>query len=47
MRRYLAGWQGIVLDESSADVNGDGVVSLEDVAMIMRFLAGWDDVHLI
>ena len=46
IRRYLAGWDGIDLDESAADVNDDGRVSLIDVTLILRYLAGWDDVEL-
>ena len=41
LRRYLAGWEGVEIDEICADFNGDGSVDLKDVTLILRYLAGW------
>jgi len=46
MRRWLAGWEGVEIDQVNADVNGDGVVNLMDSTILRRYLAGWDNVHL-
>jgi len=47
LRRYLAGWPGVTINESAADVNGDSIVGAADVIVLRRYLAGWPGVVLI
>lgn len=42
LRRYLANWNNVEIDERNSDVNGDGVVNTKDVVIIKRYLAGWN-----
>ncbi len=46
LRRWLAGWEGVVIDEANADVTGDGTVTMLDSTILRRYLAGWEDVKL-
>ena len=46
LNRYLAGWDGVTINESNADVDGSGDVNLFDVIVLNRYLAGWEDVVL-
>ncbi len=46
LRRYLAGWTGVTINESNADVNNDGRVTLLDSTILRRYLAGWTGVEL-
>lgn len=39
LRRYLAG-EDISIEEENADVNGDGVLNMQDVARIEQYLSG-------
>jgi len=46
LRRWLAGWEGVTIDEASADVTGDGKVTMMDSTVLRRYLAGWEGVEL-
>jgi len=46
LRRYLAGWENVTIDEALADFNGDGKVSMIDSTILRRYLAGWEGVEL-
>ncbi len=46
LRRYLADWPGVIIDESNSDVNADGEVNLIDATVLRRYLAGWCDTGL-
>ena len=46
LRRYLADWPGVIIDESNSDVNADGEVNLIDATVLRRYLAGWYDTGL-
>lgn len=46
MRRFIAHWTGVTIDEVAADLNGDGSVGLDDVIILRRHLAGWDGYEL-
>ncbi len=46
LRRYLAEWEDVDIDEANADVNGDGEVTLIDSTILRRYLAKWDGVAL-
>ena len=43
LRRYLARWDGYVINEENADINGDGEVDPTDVAFLRRHLARWEE----
>ena len=42
LSRFIAGWEGIVIDTDAADINGDGTVSKADGMILARYLAGWE-----
>lgn len=42
LKRYLANWKDVSIDEKNADVNGDGVVNTKDVVILKRYLADWN-----
>ena len=42
LKRYLANWKDVTIDEKNADVNGDGVVNTKDVVILKRYLADWN-----
>ncbi len=46
LRRWLAGWEGVTIDEAAADVTGDGIVTMLDSTVLRRYLAGWSGVEL-
>jgi len=46
LRRWLAGWEGVAIDEANADVTGDGMVTVMDSTVLRRYLAGWEGVEL-
>ena len=46
LRRFLADWD-VTVDAFNADVNGDRVLSLQDVALICRSIVGGWDVTLV
>lgn len=46
MRRFIAHWTGVTINEAAADLNGDGSVGLDDVIILRRHLAGWDGYEL-
>ena len=42
LARYIAGWDGIVIDLDSADINNDGKISKADGMILSRYIAGWE-----
>ncbi|MBQ4578552.1 MAG: hypothetical protein IJA84_05755 [Clostridia bacterium] len=46
LRRFIAGWTGVTVDEAAADVNGDGEIGLDDAVILRRHLAGWPGYEL-
>ena len=42
LSRYIAGWEGIVIDPEAADINGDGEITKADGMILARYLAGWE-----
>ena len=46
LRRFIAGWSGVTLDQAAADVNGDGEIGLDDAVILRRHLAGWPGYDL-
>lgn len=43
LKRYVAGWDGIVVDEANADIDGDGEVTNADAMILKRYVAGWSN----
>lgn len=46
LRRFIAGWSGVTLDQAAADVNGDDEIGLDDAVILRRHLAGWPGYEL-
>jgi uncharacterized repeat protein (TIGR02543 family) len=46
LRRWLAGWSGVVINETAADVDGMNGVSMPDAIRLRRYLAGWAGYEL-
>ena len=46
LRRFIAGWSGVTLDQAAADVSGDGEIGLDDAVILRRHLAGWPGYEL-
>jgi hypothetical protein len=46
LRRWLAGWSGVVINESAADVDGVNGVTMADAIRLRRYLAGWAGYEL-
>lgn len=44
--RYISGSSDAELDDSLADLNGDGQVNDADMAYLMKLLAGWDPAEI-
>lgn len=44
LAKYLANWEGIVINESNANCSGDAKVSYADLLRLAKHLAGWDVV---
>ena len=42
LSRYLAKWDGLLLNLSVADLNHDGIVDSKDKILLDRYLAGWN-----
>lgn len=42
LKRYLAGWANVTINQTTADVNASGGVDAKDVALLKRYLAGWN-----
>ncbi len=42
LARYLAKWDGLLLNLSVADMNHDGIIDTKDKVLLERYLAGWD-----
>lgn len=42
LTRFLAQWDGYVVEISVADLNGDGQITVKDRAILTRYLAQWD-----
>lgn len=47
LRRYLAKWDGVIINESNANVNGDDKIDSVDSLLLRRYLAKWDGVLLL
>ncbi len=47
LRRYVAKWQGIEINELAADVNRDGVINAKDATILRRYVAKWSDIELL
>ncbi|MBR2455101.1 MAG: hypothetical protein IKB36_03515 [Clostridia bacterium] len=41
LRRYVAKWEGVTVNELAADVNNDGVVNIRDATILRRHVAKW------
>ena len=46
LRRFIAGWSGVTVDEAAADLSGDGMIGLDDAVILRRYLAGWPGYEL-
>ena len=46
LSRYLADWEGYIIDPKASDVNRDGIVNASDRIYLARCLAGWDGYSL-
>ena len=46
LRRFIAGWTGVTVDEAAADLSGDGEIGLDDAVILRRHLAGWPGYEL-
>ena len=46
MRRFIAHWTDVTINEAAADLDGSGTVTLSDVVILRRHLAGWDGYEL-
>jgi len=46
LRRWLANWSEVTINESNADVNADGKVTMMDSTILRRYLANWSGVEL-
>lgn len=46
LRRFIAGWTGVTVDQAAADLNGDGEIGLDDAVILRRHLAGWPGYEL-
>ena len=44
--RYVADWDGIVINELAADVDRDGKITLKDATILRRYVAEWDGIEL-
>lgn len=44
LAKYLANWEGIVINESNANCSGDAKVSYADLLRLAKHLAGWNVV---
>ncbi len=42
LARYLAKWDGLLLNLSVADMNHDGIIDTKDKILLDRLLAGWE-----
>lgn len=42
LRRYVAKWEGVTVNELAADVNNDGIVNIRDATILRRHVAKWD-----
>ena len=42
LRRYVAKWDGVTVNELAADVNNDGVVNIRDATILRRYVARWE-----
>ena len=41
LRRYVAKWEGVTVNELAADVNNDGIVNIRDATILRRHVAKW------
>lgn len=41
LRRYVAKWDGVTVNELAADVNNDGIVNIRDATILRRHVAKW------
>lgn len=46
LKRYIAKWPDITVNEANCDVNADGSINTKDVTILKRFIAKWPDVTL-
>lgn len=42
LSRYVAKWEGSVIDKDTADLNRDGKIDKTDSAILVRYLANWE-----
>lgn len=42
LKRYLAKWDGVEINENAADVNNDEEIDNLDITLLKRYLADWD-----
>ena len=49
LARYLAEWDGYagMIDENASDLDGDGVITLRDAVILVRFIAGWPEFTVL
>jgi len=47
LRRFLAAWPNISINEAAMDVNDDSLVNSPDVTILRRYLAGWPNISLL
>lgn len=46
LKRFIANWPDITVNEANCDVNADGSINTKDVTVLKRFIAKWPDVTL-
>ena len=42
LRRYVNGWKDIELADGTADIDGDGEITIRDAMILARYLNGWE-----
>ena len=42
LRRYVNGWKDIDLAPDTADIDGDGEVTICDAMILARYVSGWE-----
>lgn len=46
LKRFVAKWPDIVINEEAADVDGSGSINSKDITLIKRYIAQWPGVSL-
>ena len=46
LKKHVAEWTGITINQYAADVNADGKINLRDVTLLKKYVAEWDGIVL-